>query len=73
MKLLASIALSSSLVLASTAVLAQSEETIGWTFGCKLDVPAVVVTEDVAANLEEQPGGFLSWSFDARESVALAE
>lgn len=73
MKLFASIAIASTLVLGSTAVMAHSEETIGWTFGCKLDVPAVAVIEEAVANLEEQPGGFLSWNFDARESVASAE
>ncbi|AHF02379.1 hypothetical protein THIAE_09405 [Thiomicrospira aerophila AL3] len=73
MKLFASMALAGSLVLGSTGVMAQSEETISWAFGCKLDVPAVAVTEEAVASLEEQPGGFLSWNFDARESVASAE
>ncbi|SFR54785.1 hypothetical protein [Thiomicrospira sp. ALE5] len=73
MKLFASMAVAGGLVLGSTVVSAQAEEEISWAFGCKLDAPAVVVTEEQVATLEEQPGGYLSWNFDARESVASAE
>jgi hypothetical protein len=73
MKLLASIALASGLVLGSSAVMAESEEAISWTFGCKFDVPAVDESKEIVASSEETSKDYLGWTFESRDFVALAQ